>query len=123
MLYRVLVTLLAVVALAKSQSLDTGMLGTVSDPTGATVVAASVTITQTATGGAHTVTTTADGKYELRYLLPGEYTVEAQASGFRTERRTGVVLQISQQARIDFTLQLANVQETVEVQSSTPLLQ
>src|SRR5260370_6661089 len=99
------------------------MLGTVSDPTGATVVAAWMTITQTAPGVAHTVTTTADGKYELRYLLPGEYTVEAQATGFRTERRTGVVLQISQQARIDFTLQLANVQETVEVQSSTPLLQ
>ena len=123
MLYRVLVTSLAVVALAESQSLDTGMLGTVSDPTGGTVVAASVTITQTAMGVAHTVTTTPDGKYEVRYLLPGEYTVEAHATGFRTERRTGIVLQINQQARIDFTLQIANVQETVEVRSSTALLQ
>jgi hypothetical protein len=107
----------------KSQSLDTGILGTVSDPSGAAIAAVTVTITQTATGVAHTVTTGSDGKYEVRYLLPGEYTVEVHATGFATERRPGIVLQIGQQARIDFALQLANVQETIEVQAATPLLQ
>jgi hypothetical protein len=110
-------------AVVKPQSLDTGILGTVSDPSGAAIGAVTATITQTATGVTHTVTTASDGKYEVRYLLPGEYTVEVQAAGFRAERRKGIVLQIGQQARIDFLLQVASIQETVEVQSVAPLLQ
>ncbi len=122
-LYRSFVVALTFASCLRSQTLDTGILGTVADSTGATIAGVSVTITQPATGAGRTVTTTADGRFEVRYLLPGEYTVEAQAAGFRAERRTGIVIQIGQQARIDFALQLASVFETVEVRSSTPLLQ
>src|ERR1043166_6464605 len=119
MLYRFFVCALISASFLRSQTLDTGILGTVVAPSGATIANVSLTIIQLATGLRRTVMTAADGKFEIRYLLPGEYTVEAQAAGFRTERRTGIVIQIGQQARIDFTLQVAGVSETVEVRSST----
>jgi hypothetical protein len=109
--------------LAHSQTLDTAILGTVADPSGAVVVDASVTIIHPATGFNRTVVTSAEGAYEVRYLLPGEYTVEVKASGFRSERRTGIVLQIGQQARISFALQLGQLVDTVEVVADTPLMQ
>src|SRR4029077_9527736 len=76
-----------------------------------------------ATGMAHTAATSPEGTFEVRYLVPGEYVVELHAAGFRGERRTGVVIQLGQQARIDFTLQVGAVQETVEVNAGVPLLQ
>src|SRR5215510_1157808 len=106
-----------------AQTLDTGILGTVSDPAGAVVSGATVKITASATGLTRSVTTAPDGKYEVRYLAPGEYTVEVQASGFRAERRTGIVLQISQLARMDFALQVGQVQERIEVTATAPILQ
>lgn len=120
----IVVFLLAAAAGAlPAQTIDTAILGVVSDPTGAVVVGAEVTILQPATGFARTLRTSADGAYEVRYLLPGEYTVEVKAPGFRSERRTGVVLQIGQQGRINFALQLGQVVETMEVVAEVPLMQ
>lgn len=116
-----LLVLLAVLAWA--QTLDTGILGTVTDPSGAVVANASVSITQTATGVKRTTQTAADGKYEVRYLVPGEYSVEVQAQGFRTARASNIVIQINQQARLDFALQVGEVQQTLEVTAAAPLLQ
>jgi hypothetical protein len=115
--------LLIFAGLAAGQTLDTGILGTITDPGGAIVPAASVTITQPSTGLSRSVTAGADGGYEVRYLTPGEYTVEVRAPGFKAERRSGIVLQISQLARIDFSLQVGQVQETVEVTATAPILQ
>lgn len=106
-----------------AQTIDTGILGTVADPAGATVANATVTVTAPDTGFSRAVTTGADGKFDIRYLVPGEYAVEVKATGFRTERRTGIVIRIGQQARLDFTLQLGEVQQTVEVNAVAPLLQ
>src|SRR5438552_12255782 len=111
------------VGIIGAQTLDTAILGIVSDPSGALVSGAAVTITQPATGLSHAVTTGLDGKYEVRYLLPGEYTVEVRAPGFRSERRVGIVIQLGQQARIGISLQVGEVVETVEVTSAAPLLQ
>src|SRR6516164_6258242 len=90
----------------RSQTLDTGILGSVLDPTGATVAGALLTIVQPATGLLRQIITGPDGKYEVRYLVPGEYSVEVRDPGFRAERRTGIVIQIGQQARVDFSLQV-----------------
>src|SRR5712692_1339833 len=116
------ICLLLVAGALWAQTLDTGILGTVADPTGAVVSSATITITQPATGLTKTITTDSSGHYEVRYLVPGEYMVEVKAEGFRSERRTGIVIQINQQARIDFTLQVGNVVETVEVSATAPLL-
>jgi hypothetical protein len=83
---------------------------------------AGVTIRQRETGFARTVMTNSEGAYELRYLLPGEYSVEVRASGFRTERRNGVLLQIGQQARINFVVQVGAIDERIEVTAEAPLI-
>ena len=108
---------------AFAQSADTAILGTVTDATGAVISGAKVTIRQPAIGFERSVETGAEGLYEFRYLRPGEYTVEVGHQGFRTERRTGIVIEINQQARIDFSLQVGDVVETVEVSSAAPLLE
>ncbi len=110
-------------ALAQPQSLDTGILGTVTDPGGAVITGASITVSLPATGFTKTIQTAADGSYEVRYLRPGDFVVEIKAAGFRSERRTGITLQLSQLARIDFSLLVGQVQETVEVTSTAPILQ
>ncbi len=110
-------------AIVAAQTLDTAILGIVTDPTGAVVAGASVTITNPATGSVRTVATTGAGNYEVRYLVPAEYAVEVRMTGFRTERRTGIVIQIGQQARIDVALHVGEVVETVEVGATAPLLQ
>jgi outer membrane receptor protein involved in Fe transport len=105
-----------------AQTLDTGILGTVTDPTGAVVVGTAVTIVQAAQGVSKTATTDTGGRYEVRYLVPGEYTVEAKAQGFRAERQSGIVIQIGQLAQINFELVVGSVVETVDVTGTAPLL-
>jgi hypothetical protein len=114
---------LVVVAPAFGQSADTAILGTVTESTGAVIPGAKVTVQQPATGLTRSVVTGTEGLYELRYLRPGQYTVEATHPGFRTERRTQIVIEVNQQARIDFALQVGDVQETVEISSAAPLLE
>ena len=63
---------------------------------------AEVTITQPATGFTQKILTNTEGAYELRYLRPGEYTVEVAAGGFAPERRTNIVVQTGQAARLNF---------------------
>lgn len=106
-----------------AQTLDTAILGVVTDPTGAVVPGALVTIEQPATGLARKVTTNAEGAYEVRYLLPGEYSVEAEAAGFVSERRTHVVLQTSQQVRLNFSMQVGQVSQHADVVAQTSFLQ
>ena len=117
---KIFVLLSAGAGLMPAQTLDTAILGVVTDPSGAVVPGASVTITQPATGRTNTVNTSTGGTYEVRYLFPGEYTVEASATGFGTERRTGVVLQTGQQARLDFSLKLGQVAERTDVVAEAP---
>lgn len=106
-----------------AQTIDTGILGTVRDPSGAAVVGAEVTVTNVATGVHHSSKSSTDGSYQVRYLTPGDYAVEVRAAGFRTIRRTGVALQLSQQARVDVALELGQLAETVEVSAAASLLQ
>ena len=106
-----------------AQTVDTAILGTVVDAGGGAVANATVTVTQVANNLAKVVKTGPDGSYELRYLLPGAYAIEVTAGGFNTERRRGIDLQLGQQAKVDFALQIGAVQQTVEVNSAPPLLQ
>src|SRR5258708_27567223 len=88
------------------QTLDTGILGILTDSSGAVVANASVTITQTASGVKRTTPSATDGKYEVRYLAPVEYIVKVQAAEFRTALARNILIPIHQQARLYLTLQL-----------------
>ena len=124
---RILIRFASILAIGSlclvAQTIDTAILGTVTDSGGGAVAGANVTVQEASTGFSRSITTSTAGSYEVRYLVPGAYTVTIQASGLRQERRTGILIQIGQQARIDFALQIGTVTQTLEVQSAAPLLQ
>jgi len=105
------------------QTVDTAVLGTVVDSAQASIPNAEVMVGQTTMGVTRTARTNSEGFFEIRYLVPGEYVVEVKADGFRSEKRSGIVIQIGQQAKIAFVLQVGSVQQTLEVQATSPLLQ
>ena len=105
-----------------AQSADTGILGTVTDSSGAIVPGADVTITNAATGVAQAVVSGPNGTFEVRYLIPGDYTIQASLSGFRTERST-ITIRVGQTARLNFVLEVGNIGEVVDVEAQGLLLE
>src|SRR5260370_37604591 len=105
-----------------SQTTSTSILGTVTDPSGAVGVGAKVTVQQVGTGLKREERTSSGGDYSFPLLDVGEYEVTAEASGFKTEARKNVILQVNQKARIDFALQVGVQAERVEVSSEAVLL-
>ena len=96
--------------------------GIVTDPSGAVIPNAAVTITEDATNILRTVKTSAGGDYLFPALRPSTYTLKAEAPGFRTLERKGVVLQVDQEATINLALSMAGVATRVEVRQAAPLL-
>ena len=108
---------------ASAQTLDTVIEGTVTDSSGAVVPGASVTVASAATGLSKRAVTTSTGEYSVAYLTPGNYDVTVSAPQFSSSVEKGIVLQINQQARVNFVLQVAGQQQVVEVKATQPLLQ
>jgi hypothetical protein len=101
--------------LFRAQTTSTSILGTVTDPSGAPVAGARVVATQVATQVKREDVTTSSGDFTFPLLDIGEYVVDVEKSGFKTVRRTGILLQINEKVRADVTLSLGNVSERVEV--------
>jgi hypothetical protein len=97
--------------------------GTVLDSTGATVANARLTATNVATNLAHETVSDGSGHYIIPLLPPGDYTLTAETAGFRKLVRSGLSLQINQQARVDLTMEVGQVSETLQVTAQAPLLE
>ena len=97
--------------------------GTVQDASGAVVPNATVIATALATSTTRNTTTGKEGEYVLTQLAPGDYTLTVEGTGFRKLVQSGITLQINQQARLNLTLQLGQVSDTVEVTGAPPLLE
>ena len=93
--------------------------GTVSDSSGATIAGASVTVTNTQTGGVTPITANTQGRYAAPDLLVGTYDVQAKMTGFQTQIHTGVVITVGRNVVVDFSLPVGQVTETVIVQGAT----
>jgi len=106
-----------------AQSITSSLVGTVTDSSGAVVPAAEITATAVATNARVTAKSDAAGNYIVLGLAPGSYAVEVSAKGFKTIERTGIALEIQQQARVDFVLQIGAVAETVTVAAEAPVLE
>jgi len=106
-----------------AQSTFGSITGTVTDATGAAVPAAQVTLTNSATGATQTVTTGADGLYTFVNLNPGEYRIDGEKASFKHFKREHIIIEVQQSARIDVSMQVGAVSQTVEVTGETPLLQ
>jgi Carboxypeptidase regulatory-like domain len=104
--------------------LTTGsIVGTVSDASGSRVPDVTVTATEVATATSTTVTADASGSYSITTLNIGQYTVSFQKTGFQRVVQTNVTLDIGQVIRVDATLKVGAVTQTVEVTAAPPLLE
>jgi hypothetical protein len=97
--------------------------GTVSDSSGASVAAATVTLTNMDTNEKHNIATDASGNYTFVNILPGKYKVEAEKSGFKKVVRQPILVQVESGLKVDLTMEVGAVNEIIEVKSETPLLQ
>jgi hypothetical protein len=89
--------------------------GTVTDPSGAVVPSATVTITNTSTNVSRTVSTSSAGTYQVTDLIPGTYTVKAEAPGFNASTHTGVGVDVGRDSTVNIALETGNTQQTVTV--------
>src|SRR5215208_8307655 len=108
---------------AAAQATTGTILGTVADSSGGVLPGVAVTVINEGTNSQRTLTTDASGTYEAPLLPPGDYRVEGELSGFKKIIRTGIRLQVDQRARVDLTLDLGAVNETIEVRADAPLVQ
>jgi outer membrane receptor protein involved in Fe transport len=105
-----------------AQSVDTGILGVVRDSSGGVIPGATVAVTNKSTSVVTTVVSGVDGAFEIRYMGPGEHGIDVSLQGFRTQRTT-ILLRVAQMMRLDFTLQLGEVAETITVVAKGQLLE
>jgi hypothetical protein len=92
------------------------------DPSGAVVPDARVQVVNQGTGAVRTTASDESGFYQVLGLVSGQYTIEAEATGFRRYRNTGVSLSVDQNVRSDITLEIGQVTEAVEVSAQATLI-
>src|SRR4051794_29246474 len=110
-------------AIASAQSITSSIIGTVHDESGAVVPNAAITATNLATNAHSEAKADLNGNFVLLQLTPGSYTVEITAPGFRKYVRSGLVLELQQQPRIDATLTVGQVTEAVSVTADATVLE
>jgi len=97
--------------------------GTITDPSGAAIAGAKVSIANKATGIIRDATTDAAGLYSAPNLQPGPYEVTASASGFSTAKQSDLTLTVGAQQVLNLPLKVGEVSQTVEVTGAASLVQ
>ena len=115
-----LAVLLALAALA--QSTGGRIIGRVTDPSGAVIPDATVTITNDATGVSNNTQTNKTGDFSFLQVQVGTYTLDYNAQGFKKRVRRSVTLTLNEVLTLNATLELGSAQETVEVTSEAPMV-
>src|SRR5467141_3995205 len=108
---------------AHAQVAGATLSGTVSDQSGGVLPQAAIAIKNIATGITRTSTTSTAGFYSIPNLLPGSYEIRASAQGFSTELQTGITLTVGEQQVLNFTLQVGQMAQTVEVSTEAPTVE
>ena len=109
-------------AICSAQTITASLGGTVKDASGAAVPGAKVRIINTATNAEVNVETGGDGRYLAPALPAGVYSVQVEATGFKKAQRSGIELQVNQAGRLDLSLEVGAVTETIEVSASAQLI-
>ena len=113
---------LLVPAVVLAQSYTASLRGIVTDTSGAAIPGARVIATSVQRGTEFLGSTDGQGRYALTALPPGDYTLAAEAAGFKKLVRSAFNLQVQQQATIDLKMDVGEVSTVVEVEASAPLL-
>ena len=108
---------------AWAQTTNATLLGTVTDQQGAATVGAAISVKNKATGVVREVQTDSSGNYRVFPLNPGVYDVTASLAGFKTKIANGVIVEVASTVKADFSLDVGQITESVEVSASATILQ
>jgi hypothetical protein len=108
------------VGAADAQVTSAAVVGTITDSSGAALPGATVTARNVETGFVRAVPANESGAYRLDFLPTGTYLIEISLAGFKTERRSGIVLNVNDTARVDVSLAVGGVTEAVTVEGRSP---
>jgi hypothetical protein len=112
----------AIVSTAAAQSFYGSVVGTVTDKSGAVIPGATVTLANTGTNDHQTAQSDANGGYRFLNLVPGRYQLVFEKQGFQRFTRSNIEIDVQAAVRIDASMQVGQVTESVEVSTATPLL-
>jgi hypothetical protein len=111
-------------AQTQAQSIISGdVTGTVTDPSGAAIPGATVTLLNVSTNASQKTTTNSEGSYRFAFVPPGTYGITVNASGFQTQTRSGFAVTAGQPTTVSVQLPLAGASQTVTVESAGSFLQ
>ena len=119
----ILIAAFSLVALAQAGGSTSEIKGKVTDPNGAVVNGATVTVTDAAKGVSRTAATDGDGDYRFLNLQPGTYQVKVQAKGFGTQLKNGLQVTVGQTADLDFSMKIGDATAIVEVTADAPVIE
>ncbi len=105
-----------------AQSTTGSVYGIVTDPTGASIPSATVTVKDVHTGVTQSTTTNGSGEYTFTTVNPGDYVVTTTATGFKTQTETGVPVASNQNVHVTFVLTAGEITESVQVEASVTLV-
>ena len=102
---------------------DATIVGTVTDPSGATVPNVAITVTHVETAESRASVTNGDGQYVVSALPIGHYNVSAKAAGFGMSDKSNIVLNVNDRTRVDFSLKVGAATENVTVEANAVAVQ
>jgi hypothetical protein len=108
-------------ALAQGET-TSAIVGSVTDPSGAAITGATVTVTNAENGLKRSVKTDESGRFSFPQLKPGTYSVKAGADRFETRQNSSVAAGLGQRQTVDFRLGIASSSETILVTEQAPLV-
>ena len=122
MLSRNLAILTLATSLSFSQDTRGTITGRITDPSGAVLAGASVTVRNSAMGTTAALQTKNDGIYRATLLQPGLYNIEVTAPGFKKAVRPKIEVRVADRLDIDFAMELGGSEQQITVTSEVPLL-
>jgi hypothetical protein len=114
---------LTISSLGLAQAPTAQVTGAVTDPSGAGIPNVKIIVTNVDTNVVRESVSNSEGYYTVPFLPPGNYRIQVRKDGFRSVTRSRLVLAIDQNARIDLTLELGSVSDSVEVVAATPAVE
>jgi hypothetical protein len=97
--------------------------GHIADPSGGSVASAAITLTNVATNAVRTGVSTDSGDYTFPSVAPGFYNIKIERPGFKTIGTNNFQVQVQQTVRLDYTLEVGQVSESIEISASAEMLQ
>lgn len=115
--------MLLTVSWLAAQEFRASVTGRVTDPVGASIASVAITVKSVATGVVTPTTTDEEGRYQVLFLNPGEYTLTAEKQGFQRSVQQGLTLQVAERATLDLKLAVGEVTQSMTVEANAGVVE